>query len=145
MQYGRAMRRWPSLGLAGAAAWCALVTGCAVEDCGDPPSSNVVLNVPSQFWSVDTFCVDDTCLTASQRVPVLVDPEDPLPYGYAVEVSVSPREHQYRIVVTSPDGVTFSHEGDVKTERYPTDECRPNIFNASLSIDHDGELGSQSP
>jgi hypothetical protein len=98
-----------------AAVLLAVAGGCGPGECIRTGPSVVELRLPSQFWGIAEYCVDETCLSPSQRVPMTDNAQGEAPYSYVVDVSDTPRVHHFRIKVTSPEGITYSREGDVET------------------------------
>jgi len=122
-----------------------VATGCQ-QDCitGD---SLVELRVPSTSWRVDRFCVDDECLSASERQPRPVGPEAGAPvfYSYAVHVGDQPDTYSYRVEVAAPDGARHAHHGVIETEgnMMGGETCKPTSATASLIVHTDGQLTTQ--
>jgi len=106
--------------------------------------SAVRLSVPLG-WQLESYCVDETCLSQSERIPAPdSSPPDPRP-AYFVDVSDTASVRHYRIEVTSPDGRVFTYEGDVETvgNDFGGEHCRPTMFTAGLSIGPHGELTTE--
>lgn len=116
------------------------------NDCMRTGPSAVRLSV-SAGWQLASYCVDETCRYQTEHwVPD--DPADPDPIPtYSIDVSDTASVHDYRIVVTSPDGSVFTYEGEVETvgNDFGGESCRPTMFSAGLSIDPDGELTVRQP
>lgn len=125
-----------------------IITGCQQVDCiaGD---SVVELRVPSSSWVVDRFCVDDECLSASERQPAPDGPEvgPAVFYSYVIDVSDRPDAYRYRVELTGPDGARHIHDGVVETKGnlMGGENCRPTSAIAALIVDENGQLTTQSP
>jgi hypothetical protein len=120
----------------------ASVSGCQ-QDCikGD---SVVGLEMPPTSFVLDRFCVDDQCLSASQRQPPADGPEAGAPRSifYALPVSDQPDTYDYEIELTAPDGTRHVHDGVVETtgNLMGGENCKPITVNAVLYIDDNGDV-----
>ena len=124
-----------------------VVSGCQ-QDCikGD---SVVGLEMPPTSFVLDRFCVDDQCLSASERQPPADGPEAGTPRSifYGIPVSDQPDTYDYEIELTAPDGTRHVHDGFVETtgNLMGGENCNPTSVSALLLIDDNGELTTNYP
>jgi hypothetical protein len=109
----------------------AVVNGCSdAGDCTEMTAVSQVVLSPKAGWTIDEFCLGDTCADEldGPAAQVLVE-DDPATYAY-------------RYMVTSPGGQRYAGNGRVTTEAYRVngEDCPPLTANAAIVLDDDGNF-----
>jgi hypothetical protein len=128
----------------GAVVATAAFAGCSGKgDCIKPGPSIVELRLTPGVWELSEYCVDDECLTP---------PDGPIQAqgafaSFIIPVADQAASYDYRIGGVTPDGVSFAHEGEIRTAGNTAggEFCRPRMFTASLTLARDGTVTPQSP
>lgn len=89
-------------------------------------------------------------MSVSQRAPPTPDGTEagtPVFHSYVIHVSDRPDEYTYRVELIAPDGARHAHDGviDVKGNMMGGETCKPTSVSASLIVDGNGQLSTQSP